>query len=756
MDTIAPSPKRFKTEAESVSSGNKETSENTSGAGASLQLAAVPSPKKVSDPASLADTPTSVAVPTSVPTPEPKDEWKTTGHKWLGKTVVRIFPHAGPATCKVTKWVPEEGDDQALWHIVHKDGDEEDLEEYEMEEALGFAGLGAEDLNAKVAEIDAADFAKHKAEAKTPEHFQKYVLKVEKQKKKVADYKKKLEAAQLRFKLQAQKAEERARLAAEKAKENGRKKAEKEAEKEAKKKEAKAKAEAAKAKATAVKAEVLEAKALAVKERKAASQAKETAAAERALKHAIQEACKEQHKELKKLAEEEKKAERLRANRLAREARLQSKTAIEDSLVRRSSSSLQLLASGDKDRDMRLLRPLPYNDMATLGLPPSHTGLAGRLIGVWDFLHTFSGPAKGGKTKNCPQPFLPLTQFDMFDLTKALAFQGDQPVQLLGEVCHGLLVTMLSDLEEGGSMWKDLQQQEKEKKGGGKPSNAGIKKAENADESDGDDNEDESAATVARREEESKNKNNLLLHPPRRSMLSPSTWQAVLLALVRAFPALPSICAAPAALESEDAADPSAAAKDGMECTGVTLSSSSSPTIDMVTQVTAALGYLETSPLEKLQLPEKLAVLVLLVQGAQRTEAMRDYLDMRTQQQRTIIEEQRQEQLELKAKMDKANPKRKGKSNSKRKRGGGVAVEDGGEAGEEAGEKKQKKGGDVDDGTTVDDEGGNGEKDNDEDDDEEQEEKEEAEEEEIWTEVSEPTLVSYARIRDGRAVSVFG
>jgi hypothetical protein len=36
----------------------------------------------------------------------------------------------------ITKWVPASDDDPALWHMVHDDGDEEDLEEDEVHTAM--------------------------------------------------------------------------------------------------------------------------------------------------------------------------------------------------------------------------------------------------------------------------------------------------------------------------------------------------------------------------------------------------------------------------------------------------------------------------------------------------------------------------------------------------------------------------------------------------------------------------------------------
>jgi hypothetical protein len=65
--------------------------------------------------------------------------WRTTGHRWLGKKVRRIFFPGVETNAVIVAWVPEEGDDQALWHVRHPDGDEEDLEAYEVE--AGFEAL---------------------------------------------------------------------------------------------------------------------------------------------------------------------------------------------------------------------------------------------------------------------------------------------------------------------------------------------------------------------------------------------------------------------------------------------------------------------------------------------------------------------------------------------------------------------------------------------------------------------------------------
>jgi hypothetical protein len=65
--------------------------------------------------------------------------WQTSGHPHIGMRVMRRFGDEGTvAAGGITAWVPadEAEGDAALWHMVHDDGDEEDLEEHEVQEAL--------------------------------------------------------------------------------------------------------------------------------------------------------------------------------------------------------------------------------------------------------------------------------------------------------------------------------------------------------------------------------------------------------------------------------------------------------------------------------------------------------------------------------------------------------------------------------------------------------------------------------------------
>jgi len=63
------------------------------------------------------------------------DEWQTSEHEWIGRRVTRVIDGI-ELDARVTKWIPADGTDPALWHVLHDDGDEEDLDEAEMQAAL--------------------------------------------------------------------------------------------------------------------------------------------------------------------------------------------------------------------------------------------------------------------------------------------------------------------------------------------------------------------------------------------------------------------------------------------------------------------------------------------------------------------------------------------------------------------------------------------------------------------------------------------
>ena len=68
--------------------------------------------------------------------PPVSDEWRQQGPH-VGSRVSLHFDGTGTSEAVVTRYLPLDADEPALWHVVHDDGDEEDLEEGELLEAIG-------------------------------------------------------------------------------------------------------------------------------------------------------------------------------------------------------------------------------------------------------------------------------------------------------------------------------------------------------------------------------------------------------------------------------------------------------------------------------------------------------------------------------------------------------------------------------------------------------------------------------------------
>lgn len=72
---------------------------------------------------------------------EQEEQWLTTGHRWIGLKGMRHFSD-GSVFGEIVSWLPArasttpEPDDVALWRFQHADGDQEDLEEHEVREAV--------------------------------------------------------------------------------------------------------------------------------------------------------------------------------------------------------------------------------------------------------------------------------------------------------------------------------------------------------------------------------------------------------------------------------------------------------------------------------------------------------------------------------------------------------------------------------------------------------------------------------------------
>lgn len=67
---------------------------------------------------------------------EPPIVYLNTGSDYIGRKVRRQFGRKKPIIGTVVGWAPQVKYDPAIWHIVHDDGDQEDLEEEELQEYL--------------------------------------------------------------------------------------------------------------------------------------------------------------------------------------------------------------------------------------------------------------------------------------------------------------------------------------------------------------------------------------------------------------------------------------------------------------------------------------------------------------------------------------------------------------------------------------------------------------------------------------------
>ena len=63
-------------------------------------------------------------------------DWQLSGHRFIGERVSRIYPNGLTAIGTVQKYLPPDGDDEALFHILHDDGDKEDFDGYECFAAM--------------------------------------------------------------------------------------------------------------------------------------------------------------------------------------------------------------------------------------------------------------------------------------------------------------------------------------------------------------------------------------------------------------------------------------------------------------------------------------------------------------------------------------------------------------------------------------------------------------------------------------------
>jgi hypothetical protein len=69
--------------------------------------------------------------------------WLSSGSKHIGKKIVRIFPKHSYVNATIIGWLPPDGADPPLWRCQHDDGDDEDLEEFEVEQGLKNASISS-------------------------------------------------------------------------------------------------------------------------------------------------------------------------------------------------------------------------------------------------------------------------------------------------------------------------------------------------------------------------------------------------------------------------------------------------------------------------------------------------------------------------------------------------------------------------------------------------------------------------------------
>ena len=67
-----------------------------------------------------------------------EEAWEEEGHEWVGARLARDFGKSKPSIGRIVRWLPAGGsdDEPALFHMLHDDGDEEDLEEHEVAAGL--------------------------------------------------------------------------------------------------------------------------------------------------------------------------------------------------------------------------------------------------------------------------------------------------------------------------------------------------------------------------------------------------------------------------------------------------------------------------------------------------------------------------------------------------------------------------------------------------------------------------------------------
>lgn len=80
----------------------------------------------------------------------PVSQWRSTNHESVGQRVRRFFPDHPTTDGDVRMWRPATEDGGSQFHCVHDDGDEETLDEDELEAAIAAYALGHTDFGLSV------------------------------------------------------------------------------------------------------------------------------------------------------------------------------------------------------------------------------------------------------------------------------------------------------------------------------------------------------------------------------------------------------------------------------------------------------------------------------------------------------------------------------------------------------------------------------------------------------------------------------
>ena len=105
--------------------------------------------------------------PPDPPRPAEEEEgWLDEGSEHLGKRIARPFSGGLTTIGQIVRWLPagDAADEPALFHVRHDDGDEEDLEEYEVHEAVALYQTTPEALKLVAAKAKATARAEREGE----------------------------------------------------------------------------------------------------------------------------------------------------------------------------------------------------------------------------------------------------------------------------------------------------------------------------------------------------------------------------------------------------------------------------------------------------------------------------------------------------------------------------------------------------------------------------------------------------------------